>query len=332
VAQAAAERAVELAPESEDAQLAMGLYLYRVEKDYEAALDWFTRASGTLIGDYDYHSYRGWVQRRAGQWRQAVASLEAAAAISPRSSQVWSDLGSTYRALRRYAEAEAAYQEWARIRGPEYLPPLYELARVAWLRDGTTDGWQPYLEIEPAGRLAWEVAMTEGRYEDALAILPNLNDIVGGQYSRNPKPLLEAETLEALGQRDAALEKYRDAVSILDSLIKEIPGDERYHAALAWAYAGLGMRAESVSEGLEAVEIMPRERDAMDGPHQLFKLAAVYARLGEVDEALEVLEDLLNAPASRFAPNVLENHYRLRPIQDDPRFRALMDRERDRVF
>jgi serine/threonine-protein kinase len=342
-ARTAAQRAVELAPESEDAQLAMGLYLYRVEKDYEAALAWLIRASRTLLGDYDYHQYRGWVQRRAGQWRQAVASMEAAAALSPRSSQIWNDLGGTYRALRRYAEAEAAYREWARIRGPDYVAPLYELARVAWLRDGTTDGWQPYLEaitsmsptapgMASAGRLAWGVAMTEGRYEDALAILPNLDDIVGGQNSRNPKPLLEAETLEALGQQGAALERYRDAVSILESLIEEVPEDERYHAALAWAYAGLGMREEAIREGLRAVEIMPRERDALDGPHQLFKLAAVYARLGETDEALEVLEDLLNAPSGRFAPNVLEDHYRLRPIQEDPRFQELMDRERDRVF
>ena len=60
-------------------------------------------------------------------------------------------------------------------------------------------------------------------------------------------------------------------------------------------------------------------------------LAAVHARLGEVEAALEVLEDLLSAP-SRRPPTMLEDHFRLRPIQDDPRFKALMDRERDRVF
>ncbi|MFN2155325.1 MAG: TPR end-of-group domain-containing protein, partial [Anaerolineae bacterium] len=59
--------------------------------------------------------------------------------------------------------------------------------------------------------------------------------------------------------------------------------------------------------------------------------ASVYARLGEVDKALAVLEDLLSAPA-QFSPQMLEHHFRLRPIQDDPRFKALMDREKDRVF
>jgi hypothetical protein len=57
----------------------------------------------------------------------------------------------------------------------------------------------------------------------------------------------------------------------------------------------------------------------------------VYAKLGEVDEAMAALEDLLSAPAP-LAPNSLEDYFRLRPILNDPRFKALMDRERDRVF
>jgi hypothetical protein len=60
-------------------------------------------------------------------------------------------------------------------------------------------------------------------------------------------------------------------------------------------------------------------------------LAAVYARLGAVEESLEALGRLLNVP-SIYHPNVIEDHYRFRPIQDDPRFKALMDRERDKVF
>lgn len=59
--------------------------------------------------------------------------------------------------------------------------------------------------------------------------------------------------------------------------------------------------------------------------------AAVHARLGETDMAVAVLKDLLSAP-SPYTPNMLERHWRLRPIRDDPQFKALMDRERDRVF
>ncbi len=127
------------------------------------------------------------------------------------------------------------------------------------------------------------------------------------------------------------IEKYEEAVAILETLLAGDPSDERYHAALALSYAGLGMREDATREGQRAVEIMPLERDALGAPYFLFNLAAVQARVGEFDEALELLEVLLNVP-SRFPPNILEDHFLLRPIQDDPRFKALMDRERDRVF
>lgn len=327
---AAADSAVKLAPESEDAQLAKGMYYYRVEGDYKAALDWINKASLRLLGDYDYHRYRGWIRRRAGQWRQAVASMEVAVRLSPRAWDGWNQLGGTYRYMRRYAESEAAFQEWQRL-SPNSSIVIRELAQVAWFRDGTTDGFRPFLPRDPYGNLVWFVPMQEGRHEDALAIIPNLPDMSGGQHTRSPKSLREGATLEALGEHEAAREKYWDAVSTLDSLVQAVPDDHRYHSALARAYAGLGMREEAVQHGERAVDIMPRSRDAMMGSHPLFELAAVHARFGEVDEAVDVLEELLSAP-SHFSPNMLEVHYRLRPIHDDPRFKALMDRERDKVF
>ncbi|MCK5653414.1 MAG: hypothetical protein KAJ42_18645, partial [Gemmatimonadetes bacterium] len=326
-AREAAERAVQLAPESEDAQLAMGHYEYRVEKDWEAALDWLGRASGTLIGDGEYHRFRAYAERRMGRWRQSVASLEAAVSLSPKDASAWSELGLSYLCMRRYDEAEEALLEADRLgRGA-----TYRLALLTWFRDGSMDGWPPFLERNPTSIWAWEIVMTEGRHEDAAAILPHLPDTMVYQYHWYPRALVEAETLEALGQVDDAREKYQEAASILEPLVEQIPDDERYPASLAWAYAALGMEEEAVRLGRSAVAIMPRERDALHGPFFLFDLAAVHARLGEVDEALEVLEDLLSAPA-RFAPNMLEDHFRLRPIQDDPRFQALMDRERGKAF
>jgi serine/threonine-protein kinase len=242
-ARMAAERAVELAPESEDAQLAMGIYLYRVEKDYEAALDWLSRASGTLLGDYEYHAFRAYTERRMGRWREAVASHQAAVSLSPRLSSAWQEMGATYLYLRRYAEAEEALLE-AQRRGSSLH--LFYLAILTWFRDGTTEDWQPYLEPHPAVDEAWEIPMTEGRYEDALAILHSLPDVLPDTYAWYPKALLEAETVEALGQHEAARERYEDAVDILEPLMEEAPDDERYHASLGWAYAGLGSREEAV--------------------------------------------------------------------------------------
>jgi serine/threonine-protein kinase len=326
-ARASAERAVSLAPEAEGVQVAMGTYLYWVEKDYRNALEWLSRASGSLVGDYQYQFFRAVVERRMGRWRQSLASFEAAVSLSPRSPEAWASMGSTYLRMRRYAEAEEALTEAQRLGDP----PLRRLAQLTWHRDGSTDDWRSHLEREPVTFEAFEIPMVEGRYQDALAVLEDLPDVLPGQDFLYPKPLLEAETLHALGQNAAAAERYMEAARILEPLIEGTPDDERYHASLGWAYAALGMREEALREARRAVAIMPRDRDARTGPQYLFNLAAVHARLGEADQALAVLEDLLSAPAL-FAPNMLEGHFRLRPMQDDPRFKALMDRERDRVF
>jgi tetratricopeptide (TPR) repeat protein len=326
-ARAAAERAVELAPESEDAQVAMGIYLYYVERDYEQALDWLSRASGSLFGDYQYHRHRAQVERAMGHWEQALASYEAAVSLSPRDRLGWTNFGSTYLFLRRYADAEETLLEALRLDDA----PHAAVALLTWFRDGTTDAWGPYLDRNATSEWAWEIPMTEGRYEDAMAVLQDLPDVLAGEDPWYPKALLEAETLEASGEHEAAREKYQDAADILEREVEDAPADERYRRRLARAFAGLGRRDEAVRQAHRAVEIMPRERHALTGPESLFNLAAIHARLGEVDEALEVLENLLSAP-SRYAPNMLEDHHRLRAIQADPRFIALMDRERNTVF
>ena len=305
----------------------MGIYLYYVERDYENALDWLSRASGSLFGDYQYHRHRAQVERAMGRWRQALASYEAAVSLSPRDRLAWTNFGSTYLFLRRYADAEETLLEALRLDDA----PVASLAQLTWFRDGITDGWRPYLERNPTSQWAWEIPMTEGRYEDAMAVLQDLPDVLSSEDPWYPKTLLEAETLEALGEHEAAREKYQGAADILERRVEETPNDERYCRRLARAYAGLGRRDEAVREAQRAVEIMPRERHALTGPESLFNLAAVHARLGEMDEALEVLEDLLSAP-SRYAPNMLEDHFQLRPLHDDPRFKSLMDRERHTVF
>jgi serine/threonine-protein kinase len=327
----AAARALELAPGFDDAQLAMGIYLYRVEKDYQAALEKFGRASGSLLGDFDFHRHRGWTLRRLGQWREALASFEAANALSPRVAGPWLDLGLTHMFMRRYADAEQAFADFRSLNGGPTYQELFYRAVVTWNRDGSLDGFRPFLDQSPDDHAGWEVAMCEGRYQDAADVLANRPEVFIEQQMWYPRELLEAETLDALGQTEAARAKFAAAAEILERMVDETPEDERYHASLAWALAGLGRSEAAVEEALTARDLLPRAKDSLMGSRFLFDLAAVYARLGEVENALEALEDLLSAP-SWFSPYRLEDEFRLRPIRDDPRFRALMDRERDRVF
>jgi serine/threonine-protein kinase len=136
---------------------------------------------------------------------------------------------------------------------------------------------------------------------------------------------------ETQGDRERATAAYEEAVAILERAVAERPCDERRYAALGLAYAGLGRREEALRNARRGAELLPLEEDALWGTEQLFTLAAVLARCGEVEESIRILERLLTVPSRLSAPN-LRNHYLLRPLWNEPAFLDLLEREPGRVF
>jgi serine/threonine-protein kinase len=97
---------------------------------------------------------------------------------------------------------------------------------------------------------------------------------------------------------------------------------------LARAYAGLGRREDALREARRAVEILPISKDAYDGPSPLINLAAVEARVGETDAAIEHIRYLLSIP-SPLSLALLRIDPSWAPLRDDPRFRRLAELERE---
>jgi tetratricopeptide (TPR) repeat protein len=228
--------------------------------------------------------------------------------------------------MRRWEEAEAANEESLRL---EPGPSTILGADIIWGRDGVLDGWHDYLENHPNPWDAWWLAMTEGRHDDALALLDELPDIHILQANWYPKPLVRGMTLRARGED--AIASFEEAAAILEARLLEADWDERVHAALGLAYAGLGRRNDAVQEARRAVEILPLGRDALSAAWYYLNLASVHAQFGEVDEALELLETILSVP-SRYPAGKMQDHYLLIPLREEPRFQEMIEREWDRVF
>lgn len=322
----AAQEAIELGPYSEDAQMAMRWYLYRVERDYDEALEWFVRASGTLRGDDRYHSAKAYVERRAGRWSGAVASLQTAARLSPGSRVLRNELAGTLIRMRRYDEARRWLDECLEVTLVQgYCHP--NQGWLAWMLGETPEAWR---KLSSATQ-RWELAMVSGEYRNALALLEDLPEVASGQYRWYPRELFAAWTYERLGQESEAEEAFEAAAASLELQVQADPEDERFHSALGLAYAGLGRRQDAVREAEAAVELMPVNRDAMAGPNFLFALGLVRAQVGDSGGALRVLENLLTIP-SRYSAGNLRNHYLLLPLHDDPEFLVLLEREPGRVF
>ena len=77
--------------------------------------------------------------------------------------------------------------------------------------------------------------------------------------------------------------------------------------------------------GEHAAELMPIAKDALDGSDQAIELAKIYARVGEDEMALDLIEELLSIP-SFLSVGLLRLDPVWDPLRDNPRFQALLEK------
>jgi tetratricopeptide (TPR) repeat protein len=105
------------------------------------------------------------------------------------------------------------------------------------------------------------------------------------------------------------------------------------HANLGLLYAFMGKRDEAIREGRLAVELKPITKDANDGAILLGYLALIYARVGENDQAIPLIERLLKTPGAvdsvdySVTRNDLKYRWEWDPLRHDPRFQEFTTKE-----
>ena len=107
--------------------------------------------------------------------------------------------------------------------------------------------------------------------------------------------------------------------------MKTSPEDPRLHSSLGIVYAKQGRRDEAVREGKLACELLPRSKDGFYYLPYVIDLAHIYTILGDNEMALERLEYLLSNPSYLSTP-FLRMDPRWDPLDDDPRFQALLEK------
>jgi hypothetical protein len=83
--------------------------------------------------------------------------------------------------------------------------------------------------------------------------------------------------------------------------------------------AGLGHKEGALREGRGAVELIPVERDAINGAHMIEFFAIICAWAGETDLALEQLATAVRLPGW-LSYGLLRLHPIFDPLRGDPRF------------
>jgi TolB-like protein/Flp pilus assembly protein TadD len=324
-ARAAAERGLELAPDSPEGHRALGYYHYWGHLDYERALEEFGLAAKLLPNDSGIVTAIAYVHRRQGRFEEAVAGLKKAADLDPRNAQAALDLAETYDDLRRYAEAEPYYERSISL-APDQVRAYQSKATSYVSREGSLEKARATLERVPNVRpaeyaLAW--FWQEMRERDYQAALERLAGAPDPLYPLLPKSLLQGFVYMSMDHAQQAHPPCESARVSLVELVGKSPDRPVGHSSLAWAYACLGRKAEAIREAERAVELIPVSKDALSGPAMLWQLAGVYAWVGEHDAAIDQVEYLLSIPFDMSIWD-LRLHPRWDPLRDHPRFQALV--------
>ncbi len=171
------------------------------------------------------------------------------------------------------------------------------------------------------------VLILQRKFPEALAILqPWPEEVIHGDSTApKPKAALEGWLYLLQGDKAKAQAAFQRARPLAEQSLREGPTDPARHMELAFILTGLDRKEEAIAEGKRAVELTPESKDAFDGPQLAVALAQIYALTGQNDQALQMLEHLLNTPNGITVP-ILKLDPLWDPVRKDPRFQALIDK------
>ncbi|NNG15317.1 MAG: tetratricopeptide repeat protein, partial [Gemmatimonadales bacterium] len=329
-ARAAAEAAQKLAPELPQTRRAMGR-VYYWERDFARALQELAATAEGLPGSAGVWEAIGAAHRRLGQWDQALAAYEKATTLNPRAADVFADLGGeTFMYLHRYGEAIGALNRALGLAPDRWGAQLTRARTYLWwqgeldtLRHVLADGPESFAEFGPRALWRARLALWERKPDTVLALLARREVVMfETQEYYEPGLLYAAWAHQLRHDRVAAAAAFTGALAQLDSALRELPDDWRFHASRGLALAGLGRQADAADQA-QLIEESVVYADRLLRGRLSESRAMIFAQAGLADEAVVELEPLLAGP-SFTSVHMLRLDPRWDPIRDDPRFQALL--------
>ena len=337
-ARAEAELALRLQPNLAEAHLALGQCDYWIDQDYERALAEFGTAAVLAPSDGEVGQLIASIERRQGKWEESLETFAKNQKLDPQNPNIVRNLLFTNTALRRWPEAS----RWAaqmRTMAPASLVAKIQSGYVEFCWKGDTGPLKAILgevaAADPGGEITscrWDVAMIDRDFGAARGVLQNtdLSELSYTNAALTPKSFLQGLIELAEGKRAQAQKLFELARPSFEKAVEEAPLSADRHANLGWFYAFAGQKDEAIREGRRAVELKPESKDAFDGAIMNCYLALIYARVGEKELAIPLVERLLKTPGAvdsvdySITVNDLKHRWEWDPIRNDPRFQKLL--------
>jgi TolB-like protein/class 3 adenylate cyclase/Tfp pilus assembly protein PilF len=333
LAEAALQAAFHLRPDAGEAHLARAQNLYRGYLDYDAALAELEVAGQTLPNDAGVFELKGYIQRRQGKQEEAVRSLERAIDLDPRNTFTLQQIALSYHHLRRFAEEKSVLDRALAIE-PNDVDIKVARAFVEFHWKADTRPLHQMLDSIRATNPAATQSIADGWLICALAerdagavknavMAAGVNPPFTDEAVNFTRPFVEGIIARMTKDDEKARAAFTAARAEQEKIIQAQPSYGPPLCMLGLIDADLGRKEEALREGRRAVELLPVEKDAINGIAMIKYLAMIAAWVGDNDLACEQLAVAIRPP-SRLTYGQLKLLPFWDPLRGDPRFEKIV--------
>jgi serine/threonine-protein kinase len=298
LAEVAVDAAFRLRPDAGEAHLARAENLYRGYLDYNGALAELQIARRTLPNDPHVFELTGYIERRKGNDEEGLRNLERALDLDPRNFSTLQQIALSYYSLRHYRETAAVLDRALEIKPDDIETRVIRaLLELDWKADPrplhqaidavlaknpaeiktVADAWLTcaLAERDAAAATNAMIALTDGHVgNDAIHLGVRW---VEGVIARMRKDDAKAQTA------------FNAARVEQEKVVQAQPNYAPALCVLGLIDAGLGRKDDALSEGRRAIDLLPAQKDSVNGPHMIEYFAMSAAWLNERDLACEQL-------------------------------------------
>ena len=313
---------------------AKGTYYYYGFRNYAKALVHYEKARAITPGDADVWARIGWINRRIGEWDEAINYLEKRLQLNPRGVESYADLGETFRTVGDYNNAVKYFSKAVEI-SPSHVISYVNLSEVLYyeLDDKKTaiealERDLVWSDNDSKKKALYHFYLGQKKYDKALNVAKSFTkDIVSFQSYVVTKTSLLGLINKLDGKKEKADDQFLASVSLLENELQKDPNDYSILISLGINYAHLGKRQKAIKYGKRSVEILPETKDSFLGPDVLSNLGLIYTILGMEDEAIDVFDHVTSVPAG-FSIGFLKEHPHFIELRKNPRFKQILIKNR----
>jgi serine/threonine protein kinase len=340
---AAAKRALDnaqkLQPNSPETLLARGYFQSMVLGDDESSKATFGRVSKMLPGSSEALKALARLARTGGHWDQSVAYFDQALTSDPRNVNLLLHAALTYAWLRQFPAALKLYDRVLDITPNE--PDVMAAKACIYQAQGNLPEAARLLsginEQTPSGD-TFQTKITQLRLER------NYDEAVRLLQARQAQFHFESQYVNGWNQvwlafmqclaRDTAGARVmaEHARNTLEQLYNHQPDNAMLAALLSQAYTAMGEKDSALKLAERAIMLVPRAKDATNGPTYEENLALIQTTFRENDGAVSTLTKLLETPYNTWVyaeapitPALLRLDPLWDPLRADPAFQKLCE-------